>query len=417
MIDFSIDKFIAKVPDPFSEKIEDAHQAMSSVTVQNRIIVYPNSVKLDFVDNDLNNGELTDRGIKNCKSTEYKICIHPDVTHDFEYVYPSKAEILPTNCESKFEDTVNNNIDNLDFQTPDTKVLIEPKLVETKVDVNDETICSTSNVANSNSCDCIKWACPAAQQVVVGDSTLITLAYIKQSAKENDLCADCYGIETDDEGIQLCIQYSGKICKSGTPQDGNCLVQIDPNCPDGMSLNGDTDKCEVDPSCSAGNYDTGTDDCRFDTQSACPDGFIVVSCFGEEPPTCICSGIASCPAGDLNTDTDKCESNPTCSTGSYKPATNYCEKTIPKECPDGTEEYKDESGDYTGRCYKENPGTPICDLHKTLYSKTCNYNYQASAAALVNVKDKDNKYPVYDSVEKKTDIRNLELQFYILSKN
>lgn len=50
-----------------------------------------------------------------------------------------------------------------------------------------------------------------------------------------------------------------------------------------------------------------------------------------------------------------------------------------------------------------------------LYTKTCTYDYSSSVGALVNIKDKQNLYPVYDTVQKTTNLRNLEMNFYVLS--
>lgn len=421
LIDLGVDNFITKVPDPFSEKIEEAHQAMVSVTVKDMMNANTNSVKPAYVNNDLNDGELTDITTKNCKSTEYKICINPDIIPDFKYTYPPKSDLLPTNCEAKFKTKSTSNIDALDKVVGDTDFSIKPKFIETKVDLDADNpiVCPTSNVANSDSCDCLSWVCPSARQVKVGDTT-------KKVPKGQEpkvgtgpkqpavTCTTCFEIDGDD-----CIQYSDKVCVQGTPQNGNCLVQTTPTCAAGGTLNGDVDRCEIAPTCSSGTYDTEMDSCITGQVGMCPNGFSVIpgTCTTVQPVTCKCSGSASCPAGTLNIAIDICQSIPTCNTGTYNSETDKCEDTVSKQCPSGTTEYIDPILGNTGRCYNTPTNSPVCGLHKTLYTKTCSYNYQANVAVLVNVADKNNKYPVYDSVEEKNDLRNLELQFYVLSKN
>ena len=49
------------------------------------------------------------------------------------------------------------------------------------------------------------------------------------------------------------------------------------------------------------------------------------------------------------------------------------------------------------------------------YTKTCTYDYSASVGALVNIKDKENRHPIFDPIQKRTALRNLEMNFYVLS--
>lgn len=394
LIDLGVDNFI-KVPDPFSEKIEEAHQAMGGITVKDMVNANQNSVKPAYVDDDLNNGELTDRTAKNCKSTEYKRCINPDVIPDF--TYPPKADLLPTNCEAEFKTKSTSNIDALDKVVGDTDVSIEPKFIETKVDVNDETICSTLNAANSSaSCDCMKWACRGSIKsgvpVVVGtnDQTLALPSEIEVT--NTPTCAECISINGG-----TCTQFTGKVCPSG----------YDPRDADGDGTVEDNECVQVSSKACPADHPNEWDS-DGDGEKEC---YKLDICLDDQK----CSPTSGCISDPGNKKHEVCwwdKQLKQCSSGTT-PHESECWSNTQKsiECPASTTEFGS-----TGHCFKS-AQLPSCILHKTLYTKICNYNYQANVAVLVNATDKIKKYPVYDSVEGKTDLRNLELQFYVLSKN
>ena len=238
LIDYSINNFINPV-DPFAEEIKKADQAMAEITVQNSVDADAGSVKSEFVNNDLNDGELTDRTLKSCKSTEFKICINPEITPDFIYNPPPKSELLPTNCESEFKIKVNKGIDSLDSSTSTIDISIEPEFVKTSVDLEDETTCLTSNQANffdGSNCDCVKLVCQGSQQVKVGDTTKIKPFGEEISVTEDDVCASCTGITFDSfTGEEFCVQYESLKCPDGYVEriDGTetvCVKLVDKVC-------------------------------------------------------------------------------------------------------------------------------------------------------------------------------------------
>ena len=445
LIDYSINKFI-NPSDPFAEEIKKAEQAMSDVALNHAF------VKPEYVNNNLNDGEL--KG--NCKSTNFETCVDPRVIPDFTYNRPSKAELLPTNCQPEFETKIRKNMngleDELNTKAANTDVSLEPKNVKTNINLLlDETKCTPDKTPNFGNCDCIRWVCQAPNQVKAGDQErerpIGDFVVGDGAGKPNVECTTCFSAEGGN-----CIQYSDKVCFEGTPQNGFCKVEVNPSCNAGSYngitndcrtsaicsglLNGATDMCEASPDCPiGGSYFSSEDVCVLiaKEEAGCPAGFTQVGlCFGGE---CTCHTSDTCSTGILDSGIDKCLSSPKCpigtgydavndncvraafcSRGFLDTATDRCEDFVGKKCPLGTEEYQG-----TGRCYNTPSASsePVCNLHKTLYTKICSYNYQAEVATLVNLKDtiKENKYPVYDSIEQKTDFKNLELQFYVLSKN
>jgi len=293
----------------------------------------------------------------------------------------------------------------------------------------------------------VRWVCAQPTQVKVGDQERerpIGDFVVGTGAEKPDIeCTTCFSIEGGN-----CIQYSDKVCFEGTPQNGFCKVEVNPSCNVGSYnsitndcrtsaicsgvLNSATDMCEASPDCPiGGSYFSNENVCVLIAreEAGCPAGFTQVGlCSGGE---CVCHTPNTCSTGVLDGVIDKCLSGPRCpigagydtvndncatgvfcSRGLLDTVTDRCVDFVGKQCPLSTKEYQG-----TGRCYKISESEPVCDLHKTLYTKTCDYNYQAEVATLVNLKDKENKYPVYDNNDQKTDFRNLELRFYVLSKN
>ncbi len=476
LIDFGIAEFIDK--DPFPSEIEDAHQAMSGVTVQNRVEANQNSVNLAFVNNNLNDGELTDKNNKNCKATEYKICIDPTSTPDFTYVYPPKLNLLPTNCEPEFNTKVDTNIDSLDSRittSPYVDSSIKPKLITTSVDTDDETLCTTVNQANSDSCDCINWACTGGTPVVFG-ATNPTLQLPSMTVVDStQQCSACVSIDASD----VCTQFADMECPSGYVErdvDGDgaierneCVRLYAKICPAGYQFEAGSQcyrerilgctspavPCNYfQVSCSTNSFCGTTYTCPTDHPNEWQGGCYLVETCGDGER---CDSVSGCISDPGNTAREVCwydrvsaipiSSCASCTGGFYN--CDYamgCESTVPcdpclsgpadKVCPSGTTLYNGECRGETiskvcpsyapeefgssERCYQISQN-PVCTLRKTLYTKTCDYNYQASVTALVDLTDNEgsyqNKYPVYDPIEKKTDLRNLELQFYMLSKN
>ena len=415
LIDYSVDKFV--ILDPFSQEIQNADQAMSTVTIHSL-------TKPEFVNNNLNDGELTDRTTNSCKSLGYKICINPLLTPDGAYTYPTKLELLPTSCKSDFERKVNQNIDALDsrFTTPDTVASIKPEFVKADVD-SDETPpkCQTGYAQNFDDCDCVKWGCTGDTPVVFG-TTDRTLTLPSTTEITTQSCSECVGItgstctqfvdieclnpfsarDVDDDGTierEECVQIFDKECPLDFPLKvgGQCFQERVPGCNNPISP------------CTFNQVSCGTNSFCFEEAQGGP------SCVSCSPGFFNCDFVQGC---ESTTPCDPCLTGPVpkqCLVG--KPHGSECwGSTTSKACPsDAPHEFGT-----TGRCYKELKA-PTCILHKTLYTKACSYDYLAEVASSVNLKDKENnfanKYPVYDSVEQKTDFKNLELQFYVLSKN
>ncbi len=341
--------------------------------------------------NKLNDGELGGT----CKNTEFKICVDPSIVKNFDYVYPKKADFLTQECENVFRLKTIQNTNSISINVPGSTLSVETNqnMIDSNVDTTDESTCATSYQGDSASCDCIKLVCGVNSPVIVGDEKRFRT--IEEHEAGSDMkCAPCVGIisgKTFGESFDTCEQYKLKVCQEGTEQNGECIVTKSIECPSTGS------------SCSLANYDEDKDLCYYN--QGCP-----------KRTGCPSSGLYSYDSSEY------CEleggnngiykASPTCPGGfTFDPAKDECIKTIPKQCPSGTEEFGS-----TGRCYAATKTDPTCSLHKTLYTKTCGFNYQANVAALVKVKDGE-RYPVYDEADKKTSSRNLEFDFMSLSKN
>lgn len=418
--------------DPIPAEIESANQNMNAFPIS------PSTVNPDWGDSKLNNGELSG----SCQTTAFQSCVHPD---DEPYTYPEKPQLIPkVYCNGKFVSSVVDKVSSVSENDPLTGLSVRtyPDWVSETVNSEDETTCLTpSPEISSASCDCVKWICPASRQVKVGDGTEIVPLGQGPVVGIDALsppvaCTTCFATEGSD-----CIQYSFQACPNGFEETGGvgflskeksmasfssislvpilpppvipeCVQYADKVCPDSypIELNG---QCinTAEKECADPSIDTRIGGSCYDT--LCLDDPLI-----ENPEECFVYP-ADCPDGfPQEYDTDNCRTDPpvskTCPDGFPFSKNGQCAQYASKICPSGTEEFGS-----TGRCYNTPPveSGPVCDLRKNLHEKTCNYNYQADAAALVNVKDKKNKYPVYDSAEDKTDFRNLELQFYVLSKN
>ena len=140
----------------------------------------------------------------------------------------------------------------------------------------------------------------------------------------NGEIADC--IQTD-AGDPFCPLVSA-----------DCLVvQKDASCPSGTTLNASTHRCETNPTCSSGSYDSNSKTCILVTPATCPDGSTL-------------NGIA-----------DKCQASPTCPSGGYDPKQDMCVEISDRTCPSGTI-----LNTSTGKCEAE----PVC--LKGVYNQTYN---------------------------------------------
>jgi len=191
----------------------------------------------------------------------------------------------------------------------------------------------------------------------------------------------------EDETAQCIETADGYFCPIQAVQ---CVATYsDPTCPEGGSLNIDTDKCEATPTitCPDGyTYNQANDVCT--TNAECPDGG------GLNPTTDLCEIIISdsCPDGySYDASIDACLAPPTCNSGgTYNPSTHKCEvsytpscnspytynsstgncETLP-ECPEGSS--YDSSADKCVKStsltcpdgYSYNSSTGMCELAPT----------------------------------------------------
>lgn len=393
---------------------------------------------------------LAEQSISNaCKKISYEKCFNPFTTS----IKKTKKELLDATCPNvlvDFEDSIKKNILGLNskFDTKDIDVTLttDNDLIQANVD-SDKENCEEKKqpdfrgkLSDASTCDCIRWVCGISNPVVVGDEKR-TRILVEQIVNPDETCAPCTNIKDN-----ICEQFTTKICLEGTPQNGNCKIETEPCTVGKYSFS--TKDCRFSAFCSSGKLDTTTDKCVIKPpdcpkggtyvseenncvliapfEKGCPDDGFAKACSGAE---CTCRTGDACSSGKLDVITDVCVTgNPTCFGEDYDSASDNCKSPascfpdstgkcvsfVDKECPPGTKEFEN-----TGRCYSKSRASPTCALKETLYTKVCEYKYTAEANVLVNVEDtiKENKYPVYDSVEQKTDFRNLELQFYVLSKS
>jgi len=292
----------------------------------------------------------------NCPSMDFVACVHPDI----EFTWPKKSEILAsTNCKSEFENKIRNNIRDLESESnkKEGNTGVSLTINKLEVDTNDEIEdCPEKPEKSSPLCACIEWKCPSGSiRFGSTDSNEIVLQD-----------ADC------------------RLDINGAPFVGKEL-----QCPPGFPFE---------------RTENGQVICVSEVRGkACPtrlgcsdEGGVCQICFPGPPDICIpCS--RECEAGTPHG--DECWGNT---------------QSKVLACPSNTREYSD-----TGRCYNIQTTSSVCSHFEDRYEKSCNYDYSATANVLINLKDKDNKnkYPIFDKNDQKTDFRNLELQFYVLSKN
>ena len=177
--------------------------------------------------------------------------------------------------------------------------------------------------------------------------------------------AECLVVQKDPScpsGTSLNIEThrceAEPTCTSGSYDRNSktCILVTAAACPDGSTLNGTSDKCQAAPACNSGTYDPKQDMCIETSDRACPNGTIMNSSTGkcEAEPVCrqgtynatynACvytgTGDPDCPADSLlNTIADRCEASPVCSTGTYDSTSNMCINsvtTVDATCPQGT---------------------------------------------------------------------------------
>ncbi|MBI2005309.1 MAG: hypothetical protein HYS80_00930, partial [Candidatus Aenigmarchaeota archaeon] len=416
LIDIGEENFVNK--DPVSSSIENANQKMNSVA-------YPGATK-------------------DCKAiSNFQEC----------GTEPTKKFMLDTTCPNamdKFKGKTESEISDLDNSLDTDGIKVSLTIKDLKLDVDDEsefeaaTCTSLSPEPDSDSCSCIAWMCPYNEMgvpdapVEVGDSVPNPkLLASKLNVPSDTKCAPCVEITEDGEcrqwvglscppeypvdlggvavasiedgveGIKSlpsirfapilppvppapvsgCVQVANKVCPVSYPVefDGQCVKTVSKECNEAPYTTLSGDDC-IETPCPGDPCDT--------IPATCPDGFVSYGagqCRSESPVS------KTCPSDYpvIHSET-QCRTNP----------------PVPKVCPSGTTKFGD-----TKRCYSDSAVAPSCQLKDTLYTKSCSYNYKATANVLINAKDTVNEYQVYASVEDNTGMRNLELQFYVLSKN
>ena len=176
-----------------------------------------------------------------------------------------------------------------------------------------------------------------------------------------------------------CINTSqGYFCPIQAVQ---CVATYsDPTCPQGGSLNTDTDKCEATPNttCLDGyTYNQQNDVCL--TNALCPDGG------GLNPSTDLCEIVISnsCPSGfTYDESLDACLASPTCTNGgTFNPSSHKCEVAYTPSCS-APYTYNSSSGNCEAppECPSGSSYDPSADKCVKSTSPTCptGYTYNSS---------------------------------------
>ena len=128
------------------------------------------------------------------------------------------------------------------------------------------------------------------------------------------------------------ISYGYYTCPSGYSLSGStCLAN--PTCGSGGSLNGTTDKCELNPSftCPGGfTYDSGTGKCV--AAVTCPSSGVLNTAADK----CQLSQIANCPGSyAYDASNSICQSAVVCAPGTFDAALDKCKVVASNLCPSG----------------------------------------------------------------------------------
>ena len=125
---------------------------------------------------------------------------------------------------------------------------------------------------------------------------------------------------------------TGYNCPSGYYLSGSVCV-ASPSCPNGGTLNGATDKCEITPifSCPSGSsYDSALKMCV--TSASCGSGGVLNT--GRD--VCQITASINCPSGyNYNSSTGACETSPVCNIGVFDPTIDKCKVVASDLCPSG----------------------------------------------------------------------------------
>lgn len=361
-----------------------------------------------------------------CTKIEYantaKYCGQPKITE-------TKKDILDISCPNaleRYEDGIIGKVSSYGLVSPDKSFKLylaaDRNRIGSYADVDIDT-CESGKKENYDGCSCASWACAGTTPVKFGadymlPSSLPFSTSIDPSESGSVICSPCAKVKAgllDDP--DTCEQFVTESCPEGfgptsgvsalstasisfatTPPPESpapCVKSIDPE--SASPICGNPSNSPIDGKC----YD-----------SECLDNLGE----GEGPEACIdpSDSVVGCPSDytqGLENGAVTCKKCPAGYTEGSKNGAMTCERWSDKKCPGDLVEFEN-----TGRCYKLPTSSPSCVNHETLYTKTCTYDYSATANVAASL-ESDSKHSVYDPKELTTKQRNLELDFHILSKN
>jgi hypothetical protein len=152
-----------------------------------------------------------------------------------------------------------------------------------------------------------------------------------------------------------------------------CEMPVVPQCLDlGFVYNSVSQMCESDPTCTAGTFNQSTDRCESTPVPTCSSGF------NYNSSTQMCEAQGHCEEGNYNSSTHLCEVPPVPScrdSFTYNPTTNKCEMNPP--CTRGTYNPSTKECEYTPQpsCpnnYDYNPSSQKCETNPICLMGTYN---------------------------------------------
>ncbi len=381
--DASIEKTVSVIVNSLIDNAKEIFLGTDD-PIDDKIVLSASQMRMVDVKTKLNNDNLSG----NCEMIRYDGCYSPNS----KFTYPTKREMFPETCKTEFISKLTNNIETINFVDSLVELSTDVTLsnIKTNIEFENEDTCLVQSSISSLECGCIEQKCIGSHPVKLGDSQR-TVELNGRIANQNDICVPCTSIITGSGSTELCEQYTDKLCLEGSEENGRCVVKASPICPSTGS------------SCSSAVYDTLTNSCYYD--QGCPRE---IGCPSSNVYEIDSSHNCEIENGNVNI----YKASPNCPNGyDFDIGNDVCVKYEDKQCPSGTEEFQN-----TGRCYSSLKSVPECTLRENLYTKQCQYEYKADVATLVNVKSNE-KYPIYDYIENQDDLKNLQLKFYILSKN
>jgi hypothetical protein len=168
------------------------------------------------------------------------------------------------------------------------------------------------------------------------------------------------------------------ICPNGLTYDSSTAkCETTPLCPSNTSLNTTLDKCQATPTCSVGSFNVSTSKCES-TNFSCPSGYTLQNgqCYKEEYVDNLCSGDSQlnndttiiCPSGYIYNNGSCVQdrfTTPYCSQGMLVDGQCFYMDVKFPNCPSG---YSYSGGGY---CVKTENYLPTCPNGYKLYGNQC----------------------------------------------